>query len=204
MHPTRSLLATAVIGLLMAVNGFVLGPLWLFGGGATFSETAASWPFALSQQLSWLLLTAALVAVPEVLRGGTRREAPGWARPLLTVALSAQAATAFVMGFVAPWLAEVEPRLLDIGGGSFQLAMTLVWIGFVLAMAVVGVVLARTGGLGLVAPALVVVGALAVPGAGPVGVGLLGLGLALAGRARLRHAAPTSAATTSPRPAPVA
>ena len=197
MNSTRALQTTALLGLLLALNGFVLGPLWLFGGGETFAETASSWAFALSHRLSWVLLTGLVVVVPSLLANGTRRPAAGWAAPLAQVAFAAQAATAFALGFVAPWLADVAPSLLDVSGGSFQVASTAVWIGFILSMVALAVALARTGGLGRLAPALVAVGALAVPGAGPLGAGVVGLGLGLAARARLRRSSSVPARATS-------
>lgn len=195
MNSTRALQTTALLGLLLALNGFVLGPVWLFGGGETFSQTASTWAFSLSHRVSWVLLTGLVVVVPTVLAHGPRRPA-GWVAPVAQVAFAAQAATAFALGFVAPWLAGVAPALLDVSGGSFQVAMTTVWIGFILSMVALAVALARTGGVGRLAPALVAVGALVVPGAGPLGAGLVGLGLGVAARARLRATPPTPARAT--------
>ncbi len=202
MNRSRSLTALVVIGTLAALNGLALSPLWLFGGGETFAETAASWPFHTSQRLAWVLFTAMAVVVPSLLGAGTRRDAPPWAGPLVQVALSAQAATAFAMGFVAPWLAEVSPPLLDAeDGGMFLLAMTGVWVGFLVAMVVFAVVLARTGGIGAPAVAMILVGSLLTPGIGPLGAGLAGAGLALAARRRLRAAQPPTPASTVDSPA---
>lgn len=185
MSPTTALRAVAVLGLLVAANGLVLSPMWLLDGAETFSETAASWEFATSQRISWLLLTLLVPVVPALAGGGTRSRMA----LVVQVDLTAQAATAFAMGFVAPWLAGVEPDLLDRSGGAFQVAMTAVWLLNIGVLVAFAIALARTPGAGRVGPVLLAVGALVVPGAGPVGWGLMGLGLAVVAR-RLLSATP--------------
>jgi hypothetical protein len=169
----------------LALNGLVLGPLWVLTDVATFSQTAALPAFAVSQRISWALLTVLVVLVPTLVRPGRRGTPPSWAVPLLQVALAAQAATSFVMGFVAPWLAEVAPQTLDVPGGTFQLATTVVWVAFIIVMVVIAAVLWRAGH-SRVGAVLAAVGALAIPGVGPLGTGVLALGLGLAARGRRR------------------
>lgn len=183
---TRTLTALLATCAALAVNGLVLGPMWLTLPGE-FSDTAGTTAFALSQRLTWALLTVLVVLVPALLATGPRRRPPAWLAPLAQLALASQAATAFVMGFVAPWLAGVAPHTLDVPGGGLQLAMTMVWIGFVLAMVVLAVGLWRAGH-SRVGAVLVLLGGLAIPGAGPVGAAVLAIGLGVATVAQLRAA----------------
>lgn len=167
-------------------RGFILGPMWLLAPSETFSGTVAVPAFALSQRISWALLTALVVLVPTLLTAGRRGAPPAWLTPLAQLALSAQAATAFVMGFVAPWLAGVAPHALDVtGGGTFQLAMTAVWVAFILVMVVTATALWR-GGHSRPGAVLAVIGALVTPGAGPIGSGILAVGLGLVALGRTR------------------
>lgn len=182
---TRTLTLLVATCTALALNGLVLGPVWLLTPAELFSETAALPSFALSQRLSWVLTTAMVVLAPAVAVAGPRRTVPVWLVPLAQLALAAQAATNFAMGFVAPWLARVEPRLLDIPGGTFQVAMTAVWIAFIVAMVVLAVSLWRAGH-SRVACVLVALGAVAVPGAGPIGSGVLAVGFGIVALGRLR------------------
>ena len=170
---------TAVLAVCagLALNGLVLGPIWVLTPTATFSETAALPSFAVSQRISWALLTLLVVLVPTLLRGG-RRAVPRWTAPVLQLALAAQAATNFVMGFVAPFLADVAPQTLDIPGGTFQVATTAVWVGFIVVMVSAAVVLWRTGH-SRVGAVLTALGAIVIPGVGPLGAGVMALGLGL-------------------------
>lgn len=192
MEISRRLPLAVCAGLIL--NGFVLGPIWLLTPADTFSETAALPSFALSQRLSWGLLTILVLLVPAMLGPGRRGPLPRWVVPVLQLALVAQAATNFAMGFVAPWLAAEEPRLLDIPGGSFQFAMTAIWIGFIVATIAVAVTAWRAGHSRMGA-GLMILGALAIPGVGPIGTGLLalGLGLVAARQARLSAQLPVAA-----------
>ena len=181
MAVDRERIALLAVCAALALNGLVLGPVWVLTDVETFSRTAALPAFALSQRISWALLTLLVVLVPVLLRPGRRGAPPAWATPLLQIALGAQAATNFVMGFVAPWLAEVAPQTLDVPGGTFQLATTIVWVGFIVVMVVTAVVLWRAGH-SRVGAVLAAVGAVAIPGVGPLGTGVLALGLGLAAR----------------------
>lgn len=188
--PTRqtpTLTALVATCATLALNGLVLGPMWLLTPTQLFSETAALPTFALSQRLSWLLMTVMIVLAPAILGRGPRRTPPAWCVPLVQLALAAQAATNYTMAFVAPWLAQAEPSLLDVPGGTFQVVTTAVWIGFIVAMVVLAVVLWRAGH-SRVACVLVAVGAVGIPGVGPIGSGILATGLGVIALGQLRAA----------------
>lgn len=197
-YPSRSTL-TAVVAVCagLAVNGLVLSPVWLLAPAELFSQTAAHPAFALTQRISWVLVTALLVLVPALLRAGPRRTPPPWLTPVAQLALAGQATTHFTQGFVAPWLAQVQPNLLDIPGGAFQVASIALWVGFAVAMVVVAVVLQRAGH-STVGCVLMAVGAAAVSGFGPIGAGVLAVGLGLVA---LRLLPGRSQVPVSPAPA---
>lgn len=180
---SRTALLAVCAGL--ALNGLLLGPIWLFTTTTTFSQTAALPMFAVSQRISWILLTLLVPLVPGLCRPGRRGSTPSWLPSLLQVAFAAQAATAFVMGFVAPWLAEVAPETLDRSGGTFQVATTAIWVAFALVAVVAGVCFWRAG-LSRVGALVAVVGALVTPGVGPIGSGILAIGLGLVARSARR------------------
>lgn len=187
---TRLPAALAVLGSALAVNG-AFGITWLFDGAERFSETAASWEFATFQRLHVLTLLLFVLLVPTLgaLRG---RNARGLSPVLLvgvTAALVLQTCTAFVMGFVAPYFAGISPAIMDReDGGSFAVAMSAVWIGFVVAMVALGVAVIRTRVLPLSTGVLLIVGGLATPMFGPIGSIALGAGLLRGAVARRRFA----------------
>lgn len=188
---SRRLVALLTVSAALAVNGFVLGPLWLVVPG-DFSDTVATPAYVISQQVSWALLTALIVLIPSV-AGAGRRALPAWLIAVVQVALAAQAATHFVQGFVLPWLTQVAPQAVDsTDGGMLQLTMTLVWIGFVVVMVTFAVAV-WWAGLGRVAAVLIALGALITPVLGPIGAGIVATGLVLVAskalRARARHGA---------------
>ncbi|WP_134772716.1 hypothetical protein [Ornithinimicrobium flavum] len=197
-YPSRNVL-TAVVAVCagLAVNGLVLSPAWLLAPAELFSQTAANPAFALTQRISWVLVTALLVLMPPLLRVGPRRTPPAWLVPVAQLALAGQATTHFAQGFVAPWLAQVQPNLLDIPGGAFQAVSIGIWVAFAVAMVVVAVVLRRAGH-STVGCVLMAVGAAAVSGFGPIGAGLLAVGLGLVA---LRLLPGRSPAPVSPAPA---
>lgn len=197
-YPSRTTL-TAVVAVCacLAVNGLLLSPAWLLAPAELFSETAAHPAFALTQRISWVLVSALLVLVPPLLRVGPHRAPPTWLVPVAQLALAGQATTHFTQGFVAPWLAQVQPGLLDIPGGALQAAMIGLWVAFAVAMVVVAVVLRRAGH-SLPGCVLMGVGALAVSGFGPIGAGVLAIGLGLV---TLRLLPCRSSTTVSPAPA---
>lgn len=195
---SRTLIALLVTAALLAVSGLVLGPIWLVVPGE-FSDTVATPAYAISQQVSWALLTVLIVLVPSLATAG-RRPLPAWIVPAVQIALAAQAATHFVQGFVLPWLVTVAPDVLDITeGGSLQITMTVIWIAFLIVTVTFGVTLWRAG-FSRIGAVLMMLGALATPVVGPIGAGLVGLGLVLVAagalRARSRHA--DVAATPAP------
>ena len=184
---TRTLMLLLATCAALALNGLVLGPMWLFAPAELFSETVDVPAFALSQRISWALNTALIVLVPAVLGAGPRRTPPSWVLPVVQLGLAGQAATNFVVGFTAPWLAQVEPYLLDIPGGTFQAATTAVWIAFIVTMVLLAVFLWRAGH-SRVACVLVALGAVAIPGVGPIGAGVLATGLGVVAFRQLRAA----------------
>ncbi len=185
MHRSRTALLAVCGGL--ALNGFTLGPMWMLKPTETFSQTAALPAFAISQRISWVLLTALVILVPALFGAGRRGTPASWLTPVTQLAVAAQAATAFTMGFAAPWLAEVAPHTLDVPGGVFQFAMTAVWIVFIAVMVIAATMLWRAGHnrLGCV---LAILGALAIPGVGAVGSGVLATGLGLVALGNVRTA----------------
>jgi hypothetical protein len=135
--------------------------------------------------------------------GGTDLPA-GWGAPELTAQLNSSFAVILQMlgmaglalaGFVAPWLAGVAPHTLDIPGGTFQLAMTSVWVAFAIVMVVTATALWRAGH-SRTGAVLAVIGAVATPGVGPIGSAVLAIGLGLVALGQLRtrgqHLVPTS------------
>lgn len=180
----RDLTALAIVSALLAVNGLILGPMWLVTPGA-FSDTVATPAYAVSQQASWILLTLLIVLLP-ALTGAGRRTLPAWAVPVAQIALAAQAATHFTQGFVLPWLYTVAPEVLDLtAGGTLQLTMTVIWVVFVVAGVTLAVLLWRAGA-SRTGAVLMILGALATPAVGPIGAGILGLGLVLVAVRALR------------------
>lgn len=187
---TRLPAALAVLGAALAVNG-AFGITWLFDGAERFSQTAASWEFATFQRLHVLTLLLFVLLMPTLgsLRGRNARRLPP---PLLvgvTAALVLQTCTAFAMGFVAPYFAGISPAIMDReDGGSFAVAMSAVWIGFVVAMVALGVAVIATRVLPISTGALLIVGGLATPMFGPIGSIGLGAGLLRGAAARRRFA----------------
>jgi hypothetical protein len=186
MIPTTRLPAClALLGLVLAANG-AFGVTWLFDGAERFSQTAASWQFATFQrvQLPALVLLVLLVPTFAQLRGRTGRALPTGVLLGLVVAVVLQAGTVFTMAFVAPFLAGVAPEALDLeNGGTFAVAMSGVWVLFVVAMAVFGVSAVRRKILPATAGGLVVLGGLLTPMFGPLAGIVLGTGLVVAARA---------------------
>lgn len=179
----RSLTGLVVTGSLLALNGLALGPIWLVVPGR-FSDTVATPAYAISQQVSWALLTVLIVLVPSLASAGRRPFAP-WIIPVVQVALAAQAATHFVQGFVLPWLLTVAPVAVDrTDGGTLQVAMTTIWIAYLLVIVTFAVALWRAGA-SRPGAVLMLLGALATPAVGPIGAGLLGLGLVFVARGAL-------------------
>ena len=86
-YPSRTTL-TAVVAVCagLAVNGLVLSPAWLLAPAELFSETAAHPAFALTQRISWVLVSALLVLVPPLLRVGPHRAPPAWLVPVAQLA----------------------------------------------------------------------------------------------------------------------
>lgn len=191
--PTQTTVSRARVALLavcagLAINGLVLGPSWLLAPAQTFSDTAAVPTFALSQRISWVLLLALVPLVPVLLSPGRRGTPPAWLAPVVQVGVAAQACTVYVTSFVAPWLVQHEPYLLDIPGGTFQWVTTAVWVSFMGVMVVVAVALWRAGH-SRVGAVLAVLGAVATPGIGPIGTGVLAVGLGLVALGQLRGGA---------------
>lgn len=169
---------TALIatGSLLALNGLVLGPMWLITPGE-FSDTVASPAFQISQMVSWGLLTV-LIPLVRALATTERRALPGWVVPAVQIALAMQAATAFTQALVLPWLLEVAPELLNLtDGGALQYTMTGIWVLFLVVMIAFAAALWRAGS-SRAGAILMMIGALTTPVAGPIGAGLLGLGIA--------------------------
>lgn len=191
---TQRRLLTTLLGAcaVLAVNGLVLGPLWLFIPGE-FSDTAASPAYSVSQTVSWALLTLLVVLVPAV-AGTGRRHLPGWALPLAQLALVLQAAIHFGAGWMVPWLADVAPEVLDLtDGGTFMWVMQGTQVLFLLAMVTFAVTLWRAGH-SRVGAILMMLGAIGTAGVGPIGAGVLAIGLGLMTARVLRPGATERAA----------
>lgn len=172
----------AVLGLVLAANG-AFGITWLFDGADRFSQTAASWQFATFQRVQLLALVFLVLLVPTFaqLRGRTGRALPVGVLLGLATAVILQAGTVFTMAFVAPFFARIAPEVMDLeNGGSFAVAMSVVWVFFVIAVAVFGVSAIRRKVLPLTAGILVVLGGLLTPMLGPVAGIALGSGFLLA------------------------
>jgi hypothetical protein len=174
----RSLLALLVVCTALAVNAFVLGPMWILAPAEQFSDTVAIPAFAHSQRASWLLLTLLVPLVPSLVRPGRRGTPPAWVAPVVQVALAAQAATHFVQGFVLPWLLPVAPEAIDLttDGGALKIALITVWVFFLAVNLTFAVTLWRAGHSRLGA-VLMGLGAVVTPAFGPFGAGLLAVGL---------------------------
>ena len=195
----RPLLALVAVCAALAVNGLVLGPLWLVTPG-DFSDTVASPAYVSSQRISWALLTVLILLIPTILRlAGPRATPPAWVIPLAQIALAMQAATHFVQGFVLPWLEPLAPEILNVtAGGTLQVAMFAIQAFYLVAMASAAVTLWRAGH-SRVGSVLMILGAVVAPGVGPIGHGIFAIGLGLIALAALRSH------STAPdhRPAPV-
>lgn len=173
----RSLIALVAVCAALALNGLVLGPLWLVTPGE-FSDTVASPAYAYSQRISWALLTVLIVLLPAVLGlAGRRGTPPAWVVPLAQGALAMQAATHFVQGFVLPWLEPLAPEVLNLTeGGLMQIMMFAIQGFYLVAMTTVGVTLWRAGHSPL-GSVLMILGAVVTPGVGPIGHGIFAMGL---------------------------
>lgn len=185
-HATRrpGLRALIVLSGILAVNGLVLGPIWLATPGL-FSDTVASPAYVVSQRVSWAALTALVVLIPVVAAAG-RRPLPEWAISLAQIAFALQATLHFVQGFVLPWLLTVARDALDLtDGGLLQTTMLVIQIGYIIAIVTFAVMLWRSG-RSKTGAILMVLGALVTPAVGPIGAGVLGIGLALVAVAELR------------------
>src|SRR5690606_24847102 len=189
----RSLVALVAICGALALNAFVLSPLWILAPAEAFSDTVAIAAFPWSQSISWLLLTLLIPVVPALLRAGGRGTPPTWVGPLVQVTLAAQAATHFVQGFVMAWLRPLAPEVIDLttDGGALQIAMFVIWVSFLVVNVLFAVTLWRAGH-SRVGAVLMMLGAVVTPVFGPFGAGLLAVGLTIIaiGALRSRTAAP--------------
>ena len=179
---TRLPACLAVLGVVLAANG-AFGITWLFDGAERFSQTAASWQFATFQRVQLLALVFFVLLVPTLgqLRGRTGRALPIGVLLALAAALVLQAGTVFTMAFVAPFFAGIAPEVMDLeNGGSFAIAMSAVWVLFVVAVAAFGISAMRRKVFPLSAGILVVLGGLLTPMLGPVAGIALGSGFLLA------------------------
>jgi hypothetical protein len=189
IRPTRLPVCLSLLGLLLAVNG-AFGITWLFDGAERFSQTAASWQFATFQRVQLLALVFLVLLVPTFaqLRGRTGRALPVGVLLGLGAALVLQAGTVFTMAFVAPFFAGIAPEAMDLeNGGTFAVAMSVVWVLFVVAVATFGISAIRRKVFPLSAGILVVLGGLLTPMFGPVAGIALGGGLVLAATAVRRR-----------------
>lgn len=195
--------ALSLIGTLLVANGAVLGIGWLFDGAERFSETAALWQYAAYNRIYLLVLIALVVVLPHLrsLTSPDGRRLPTGLLQLAAAMTVLQAAAAFTMGFVAPFLAEVAPVALDIeDGGVFAIAMMASYTAFFVAVVALGIVAFRRRVFPRPAALLIVLGGLLTPMFGPVGSILIGAGLAWSGLATGRRRTPELA----PMPAPAA
>ena len=182
----RSLVAIVALCAALAVNAFVLGPMWILAPAATFSETAAIPAFGWSQRISWVLLVLLIPLLPALIGPGRRGTPPAWITPTVQASWAAQTSIHFVQGFVLMWLLPLAPELLDLtAGGSLQLAMTVVQGVFLLVNVALAVMLWRAGH-SRVGAVLLALGAVITLGFGPFGAGLLALGLGLIALRALR------------------
>ena len=182
---TRLPACLAALGLVLAANG-AFGITWLFDGAERFSQTAASWQFATFQRVQLLALVFLVLLVPTFaqLRGRTGRGLPSGVLLGLAAAAVLQAGTVFAMAFVAPFFAGIAPEVMDVeNGGTFAAAMSVVWVTFVVAVAVFGITAVRRKIFPLAAGVLVVLGGLLTPMLGPVAGIALGGGLLVAASA---------------------
>jgi hypothetical protein len=134
-HTSRPL---AALGTLLLVNGALVGIPWLVAPAEAFSDTAAMWQYAVYQQVFLVALVGLALLLPTLgrLTAPDGRRLAGWVVPVLTVGVLLQAATTFVQGFVAPFLATVSPGALDLeDGGLFAASMTVAWLIFLVSLA---------------------------------------------------------------------
>ncbi len=195
-QPNRFPVQVVALGSILLLNG-VLGTRWLFDGADHFSETAASWEFATFQRVYLIALVLLAVLVPGLreLRGRAGTRISPTVLTALTGAVVLQAGTVFTMAFVAPFYADTAPATLDMeDGGSFALAMTVVWVLFAGTVIALGVSVLRTRTLPVSTGVLMILAALLTPILGPVGSIVLGAAFVRAGLAlRLRVASPDPA-----------
>lgn len=192
----RTLMALLATCGVLAVNGVVLGPIWLTRTGE-FSDTVAVPAYGTSQLISWALLTLLIVLLPALARLRTgKRPLPTWAVPVAQLALVVQATAHFVQAFMTPWLAEVAPELLDLtDGGLFMWMLQGIQVLFLILMVTFAATIWRAGH-GKVAAALMMLGAIATPVAGPIGAGVLAIGLGLITARALRSEAGLAGVTS--------
>lgn len=171
-----ALLATCAV---LAVNGLVLGPIWLSKPGE-FSDTVAVPAYGVSQAVSWVGLTLLIVLVPVVARlRADRRSLPTWTVPLVQLALVLQATAHFQQALPTTWLADVAPEVLNItNGGLFMWMMQGIQVVFLLVMVTFAVTL-WWAGHSKIGAVLMMLGAIVTPVLGPIGAGVLAIGLGL-------------------------
>lgn len=183
----RQLQVAVVISIALAVNAFVLAPLWILAPAEAFSDTAATPAFGWSQRASWLLLTLLVPLLPSLFVAGRRGTPPAWLAPVVQVAFAAQATTHFFQGFVTTWLLPRAPEVLDLPfqGDPLEVATVGIWVFFLVANVAFAVALWRAGH-NIVGAGLMALGAVATPTIGPLGAGLLAVGIGIIAIAALR------------------
>lgn len=130
------------------------------------------------------------------------RRFPGWLLHTFLVVIVLQARTVFAQAVISPWLATFAPEALDReDGGSFAIAMGVIWVLWSLTLIVLAVVGAHRRIVPLAAAVLVALGGLVIPVFGPAGAIGIGSGLMLWG---VRAAARPTDATVLPMPGAVA
>lgn len=198
-QPHRFKILLTALGGILLLNG-LLGTQWLFDGASHFSETAGSWEFATFQRVYLLCLVLLAVLIPGLreIRAASGTRLSPTVLTALSGAVVLQAGTVFTMAFVAPFYAETAPATLDAtNGGSFQLAMTAVWVLFGASLVALGVSAFRTKVLPRSAGLLIIVGAVITPILGPIGSLAIGAAFLRAGLG-LRRGTDAMAPATEP------
>jgi len=179
-----------VVGALFAGNGALLGSQ-LLGDSRDYSVTAAGTVHLVHYGL-WVVCLVALSQIYprlDVLRGRTGRVLPTPVLALAGAGAVLDACARFVSAFVAPYLAERQPQLMDSPPDAILLvpmfATSVVAMVATAALAVVGL---RRRVFPRGAAALLFLGAVAIPVLGPVSNVLLGVALVWIGSAARRHA----------------
>lgn len=186
------LVALVTVCALLVVNAFVLSPMWIFHPAELFTDTAEAPTYFVTMRLSWLLVSALVLLLPELVRPGPRGAPPAWVLPLAQIAFAAQAATFFAQGFFVSWLLPIAPEVLNLTGiDRASVGLGLAWVLFLVANLVLAISLWRAGHSRL-ASVLMMLGALGTPVFGPFGAGLLALGLGLHAVRVLRSDAPVA------------